>query len=51
MKEEKKKQIRDIVGDLKYLDEKSLILIRNDANLLRRRDELERREEKEDKSA
>lgn len=51
MKEEKKKQIRDIVGDLKYLDEKSLILIRNDANLLRRRDELERREEKEDKTA
>lgn len=51
MKEEKKKQIRDIVGDLKYLDEKSLILIRNDANLLRRRDELGRREEKEDKTA
>lgn len=51
MKEEKKKQIRDIVGDLKYLDEKSLILIRNDVNLLRRRDELGRREEKEDKTA
>lgn len=51
MKEEKKKQIRDIVGDLKYLDEKSLILMRNDVNLLRRRDELGRREEKEDKTA
>ncbi len=51
MKEEKKKQIRDIVGDLKYLDEKSLILMRNDVNLLRRRDELGRQEEKEDKTA
>ena len=51
MKEEKKKQIRDIVGVLKYLDEKSLILMRNDVNLLRRRDELGRREEKEDKTA
>ena len=51
MKEEKKQQIRDIVGDLKYLDEKSLILMRNDVNLLRRRDELGRQEEKEDKTA
>ena len=48
MKEERKKQIR---GDLKYLDKESLTLLRDNANLLRRRDELGRQEEKEDKSA
>ncbi len=51
MKEERKKQIRDIMGDLKYLDKESLTLLRDSANLLRRRDELGRQEEKEDKSA
>ena len=44
MKEEKKKQIRDIMGDLKYLDKESLTLMRDNANLLRRRDELGRQE-------
>lgn len=51
MKEERKKQIRDIMGDLKHLDKESLTLLRDNANLLRRRDELGRQEEKEDKSA
>ena len=51
MKEEKKKQIRDIMGDLKHLDKESLTLIRDNTNLLRRRDELGRQEEKEDKTA
>lgn len=37
MKEEKKKQIRDIMGDLKHLDKESLTLLRDNANLLRRR--------------
>lgn len=51
MKEEKKKKIRDIMGDLKYLDKESLTLLRDNANLLRRRDELGRQEEKENKTA
>ena len=51
MKEEKKKQIRDIMGDLKHLDKESLTLMRDNANLLRRRDELGIRERKEHKSA
>lgn len=49
MKEEKKKQIRDIMENLKYLDKESLIILRDDTSLLRRRDELGR--QKEDKTA
>lgn len=51
MKEGKKKQIRDIMGELKYLDKESLTILKDNANLLRRRDELGRQEEKEDKTA
>ena len=49
MKEEKKKQIRDIMENLQYLDKESLIILRDDTSLLRRRDELGR--QKEDKTA